>query len=225
MKTSKRVRAVLLEPYCVLREGLGAILRRAGIEVVGEFDSLSKFLPWFPNQALEVVVVGYHLHSVASMSWLQFCCRRRKGPGILVLNGLNHPRHARAVLELGARGVIDLRANADEVVKAVRLVAEGRRYFSAPDGKAPSPALDGLSAREFDVLMLTAMGFRLKEIAERLGVAAQTAYSYRRRVGQKLQLKSPPAMVRFACDHGLLIQDQAPRRVGKATRRKKPRAS
>ena len=220
---SKSIRVVLLEPYCVLREGLSALLgRMRGVRVVGQFESLSTFLAWYPTQRIDVVVVGYHLHNVASMSWLQFCRRQQKGPAMLVLNGLNHPRHARAVMELGAQGVVDLRSTAADLEEAVRAVAAGRRHESAEHKLPPGDRLYGLSSREFDVLMLTAMGFRLKEIAERLGVADQTAYSYRARVNEKLGLKTPSEMVRFACDYGLLMSDAAsarPKRVRTARAR------
>jgi DNA-binding NarL/FixJ family response regulator len=199
----------LLEPYCVLRDGLSAILQRMkGVCLIGEFDSLSRFLPWYPQQQIDVVVVGYHLHNVASMSWLQFCRRQKKGPAILVLNGLSHPRHARAVMDLGVLGVVDLRSNAADIAQAVRTVAAGRRYAAPDQVRSPADGLHALSEREFDVLMMTAMGFRLKEIAERMGVATQTAYSYRSRVRRKLSLKTPSDMVRYACDHGLLINDE-----------------
>ena len=213
-RQDKTIRVVLLEPYCVLREGLSAILGRVrGVRLVGQFDSLSRFLTWYPTQHIDVVVVGYHLHNVASMSWLQFCRRQQNGPAILVLNGLNHPRHARAVMELGAQGVVDLRSTAADIEAAVRAVAAGRRH-EPPEQKVPrGDRLHGLSSREFDVLMLTAMGFRLKEIAERLGVADQTAYSYRARVNEKLGLKTPSEIVRFACDYGLLISDAASARA------------
>lgn len=221
------VRVALLEPYCVLREGLSAILQRMqGICLVGEFSSLSTFLPWYPTQRIDVVVVGYHLHNVASMSWLQFCQRQKKGPAMLVLNGLSHPRHARAVMELGAQGVVDLRSSAADIEAAVRAVGDGRRHLVPEQKGPPGDTLHGLSSREFDVLMLTAMGFRLKEIADRLGVAAQTAYSYRARVRQKLGLKTPSEMVRFACDYGLLVSDSAAPRPAarRSARRERPAA-
>lgn len=223
-KEKKEIRLALLEPYCVLREGLSAILHRMpGVCLLGEFSSLSNFLPWYPRQQIDVVVVGYHLHNVASMSWLQFCRRQKQGPAILVLNGLGHPRHTRAVMDLGVQGVIDLRSSAADIEQGVRAVAAGRRYAATDPAGSASEGLHTLSAREFDVLMLTAMGFRLKEIAERLGVATQTAYSYRTRVRQKLLLKTSSDIVRYACDHGLLMHDDRDGAAGPAKKMAKPR--
>lgn len=209
-KDAPLIRVAIMEPYGILREGLSSIVQGLkGLCLVGEFGSLSEFAGWFKAQAVDVVIIGYHVRSVLSMNWMRVFPRAGEGVAVLVFNGFGHPRHAQAAMDQGARGVIDLRSSPLQLEAAIRCLAAGGRYVAGLQSGRVKSSLPELSHREFDVLMLTAMGFRLKEIAERLGVISQTAYSYRAWLRDKLGLKSASDLVRFACEHGLMGSEVA----------------
>lgn len=116
---------------------------------------------------------------------------------------------AREALQAGVLGYILKEAASDELVKAVRLAAEGKTYLQpelgarlAAEPEAPSPA--DISGRETEVLRLIALGHTNNEIAERLYLSVRTVESHRGHIQQKLGLTSRAELVRYALDRGLI---------------------
>lgn len=109
-------------------------------------------------------------------------------------------------LAVGADGYLARCARLEDAVEALRAVRAGQRYFSpcaakviamiaACNGRAPS-----LSARETDILKLTAAGRTAKEIARRLHLSPKTVESHRAALMRKTGARSAPGLVRYACD-------------------------
>ena len=63
--------------------------------------------------------------------------------------------------------------------------------------------IDGLTAREVEVLKLVAAGLMNRQIAERLAVSTRTVDAHLRSIYAKLGVKSRSAATRFAVDHRL----------------------
>jgi DNA-binding CsgD family transcriptional regulator len=68
-----------------------------------------------------------------------------------------------------------------------------------------------LSRREAEVIRLLAEGHTNQEVADRLAVSVKTAETYRKRLTEKLGLKSRAQLFRFVVETGLLEADAAPR--------------
>lgn len=122
-------------------------------------------------------------------------------------------------LRLGASGFMLKDAPADELVRAVRVVASGDQLL-APSitrrlieestrrrGTVPrhSPQLDSLTAREREVLVLVAGGLSNGEIADELYLAEQTVKTHVSRVLTKLALRDRAQAVVFAYEHGVVV--------------------
>src|SRR5436309_13191091 len=77
--------------------------------------------------------------------------------------------------------------------------SDGREWFGLPR----AGRIDGLTAREVEVLNLVAAGLMNRQIAERLGVSTRTVDAHLRSIYAKLGLKSRSAATRFAVEHPL----------------------
>jgi DNA-binding NarL/FixJ family response regulator len=119
-------------------------------------------------------------------------------------------------LRSGASGYVLKTAAAEEVVRAVREVAAGRRYLS-PEfaNKAaeawikgasdrPEDPYDTLSPREREVLQLAAEGLNNVQIGQRLFISPRTAEVHRGNIMKKLGLGSPAELLRYAMRRGLV---------------------
>jgi DNA-binding NarL/FixJ family response regulator len=122
--------------------------------------------------------------------------------------------YVQQLLQAGARGYLLKRSAAEDLVRAVRAVAEGGMYLDPaiadralgeelPARGAPGPEPE-LSPREQDVLRLTAQGFSNKEIAGRLEVSMKTVETYKARASDKLGLRSRAEIVRYGAGRGWL---------------------
>jgi len=135
---------------------------------------------------------------------------------ILTLSMQDDPSYVRQAFAAGASGYVLKEAADDELLAAVREVAEGGRYvdpqlgarLAAADAAAAAEAADDpLTDREREVLRLLALGHTNHEIAQMLYLSVRTAETHRARIMQKLRLTTRAELVRYAIDHGLLAED------------------
>jgi RNA polymerase sigma factor (sigma-70 family) len=103
------------------------------------------------------------------------------------------------------------------VVEAVRAVYRGERYLSKRiadlvmdaslqklESWTDASPLDGLSAREREILQLVAEGKTSQEIAERLAISSKTVDTYRSRLMRKIGVEDMAGLIRFAIRHGVI---------------------
>ena len=103
-------------------------------------------------------------------------------------------------LSAGASGYLLKQTPREELINSIRQVHQGGspisgsiarkvvQFFQKPSSGAPK--LDGLSAREHEVLELLSRGFLYKEIADKLGISYETVTTYGRRIYEKLHVHS-----------------------------------
>jgi two-component system, NarL family, response regulator NreC len=137
---------------------------------------------------------------------------------VLVLSMQDDPSYVREAFAAGANGYVLKEAADEEVVAAVREIAEGRRYVhptlgarlvAAEAEERAAAEADPLSEREREVLRLLALGHTNQEIAEQLYISVRTAESHRAHIMQKLRLSTRAELVRYALAHGLLVDESA----------------
>jgi two-component system, NarL family, response regulator NreC len=146
-------------------------------------------------------------------------------PRILVLTMHDDPAHLRAALQSGASGYIVKKSADVELLSAIRVVYRGgafvnltrpgeaaldyenwhisRESLAAGCPKSPRP----LSRREVEVLLLVAEGHTNQEAADRLAVSIKTIETHRKRLSDKLGLKTRAQLFRFAAESRLLGRD------------------
>jgi DNA-binding NarL/FixJ family response regulator len=135
---------------------------------------------------------------------------RASYPGVRIVALTMHESrgYLRELLSAGASGYVLKRSAANELVHAIRSVAQGGTYVDPSlAGKltehltqpSPSGFRDGdLSERELEVLRLIAHGYSNKEIAAQLGVSVKSVETYKTRAMEKLELGSRVDIVRYA---------------------------
>jgi DNA-binding NarL/FixJ family response regulator len=140
---------------------------------------------------------------------------RERGPRIhvIILSMYSDRAHVVGALQAGATGYVVKKSAAKEVVEAVRVVHDGRRYLSrevaevlveqiaqkAPQGNP----LELLSSRERQVLQLLAEGHTIANIAAALSLSPKSVETYRSRMMEKLEIREVAGLVRFAIQHGI----------------------
>jgi two-component system response regulator NreC len=135
---------------------------------------------------------------------------------VLVLSMQDDPSYVREAFAAGASGYVLKEAADEEVVAAVREIANGGRYVHpalgarmvAAEAEARAAAeADPLSEREREVLRLLALGHTNQEIAKMLYISVRTAETHRAHIMQKLRLSTRAELVRYALSQGLLEEE------------------
>ena len=121
--------------------------------------------------------------------------------------------YLRQALELGASGYVLKRSSGDQLVRAIRSVAEGGLYIdplvagklvggSSQKHEVEIGSGADLSERESEVLKLTAAGYSHKEIAAQLQVSIKSVETYKARGMDKLGFDTRVDLVRYASGKG-----------------------
>jgi DNA-binding NarL/FixJ family response regulator len=140
---------------------------------------------------------------------------RKHLPDVKILFFTMHtsPAYLQAALEAGAHGFAVKSSDRDQLLAAVETVLEGGRYITPGVGgervehwKDPARAAVTLrlSARERQILQLTAEGKTRKEVASALTISEKTVAFHKNNIMRKLGLRSTAQLTRYALDAGLI---------------------
>jgi DNA-binding NarL/FixJ family response regulator len=222
------VRLLLVDDHEVVRMGLSSFLETQGdIQVVGEAKNGEDAISLAMETKPDVVVMDI---SMPTMDGLEATRRLRKlVPECLILALTVHQdkQYFFEMLAAGASGYITKHAAAEELVAAIRSVAEGNVYLQPAlarwlledyqrllaqtadmDLQIGEPShqkdLDVLSQRELQVLKELADGHTNLQIGQKLGISHRTVARHRERIMNKLNLHSRTELVKFAIRSGLI---------------------
>jgi len=225
----KPIRLMLVDNHEIVRAGLKSFLEsQDGFQVVAQANSGAQAIERISEAMPDVVVMDISMPEMDGLETtrrLKDCC-----PDVQVLALTVHAdkQYLFQMMAAGASGYITKQAAAEELVTAVRAVANGSIYLqpvlarwlledyrrlAAQAGAETHPAgdnrpamknLDALSNREQQVLVLVSEGFTNPQIGEKLGISPKTVARHRERIMNKLNMHSSAELVRFAVRAGLI---------------------
>ncbi|MEI2703144.1 MAG: response regulator transcription factor [Baekduia sp.] len=212
--TDRPLTIVLADDHGVVRAGLRLLLEKVeDFEVLAEAGDVEGALAAAAEQKPDVLVLDLNMPGGpgrTSLAILPELHNRSPATRVVILTMQDDAAFARTALSAGARGYV-LKESADtELVDAVRAVAAGQVFLNPRLGAEMAGADDvpadhgPLSAREWEVLRLIALGHTNSEIAEQLFLSVRTIESHRASIQQKLDLHSRAELVRYALEHGLV---------------------
>jgi two-component system response regulator NreC len=204
---------VLADDHAVVRSGLRMVLERAdGFEVVSEADDADAALRTVLGHKPTILVPDLNMPGeLTSLDPIPRVHEPSPHTRVVVLTMQQDRESARRALRTGAAGYVLKEAADDELVDAVRSVAEGGTYLNPRLGAIlaaappePSGPPDDLTEREVDVLRLIALGHTNAEIAGELFLSVRTVESHRAHIQQKPRRTTRAELVRYALDHGFV---------------------
>jgi DNA-binding NarL/FixJ family response regulator len=209
MPEANRLSILIVDDHLLLRQGLRLVLSHEFRDLAfGEARTAEEAVAQIKAQPWRLVILDIGLPGKDGFYVLQEIRTRRPEAAVLILSMQADSMYATRSLRLGAAGYVSKSAGRSTLLKAVKSVLEGKKYFSESIRRGVdnprSTALDAdLSAQEFKVLLAVAAGGRTSSIAAEWNVSAKTVSTYRRRVLNKLGLTSTADLVRYVIDHKL----------------------
>jgi len=207
------IRIVLADDHGVVRSALRMLLdAEPGLEVVAEAGDVDGAIRYIRGHRPEVLILDLNMPGRASLEALPDIAEASPETRVVVLTMQSEPAFAREAMQAGVLGYILKEAADVELVKAVRLAAQGRTYLQPDLGARlaaePADAPDDLSDRELEILRFIALGHTNGEIAEQLQISVRTVESHRSHIQQKLHLVKRSELVRYALERGMLDTEQ-----------------
>ncbi|KWX20153.1 LuxR family transcriptional regulator [Mycolicibacterium wolinskyi] len=210
------IAVLLADDQDLVRSGLRRILRRKdGFTIVAECADGDEVPDAVARHDPDVVVMDLRMKRVDGIEATS-CLTAAAGPPVLALTTFNDDELLSGVLRAGAAGFVLKDSSAEELIRAVRAVAQGDSYLDpavtsrvlTTYRRAAAPrrveAVGDLTARELDVLTLIAKGRSNSEIADELSISGLTVKSHIGHIFVKLDLRDRAAAIIHAYDTGLV---------------------
>ncbi len=205
------MKVVLADDHQMMREGLRALLERAGIEVVGEAADGHEAIAQARLLHPDVLVIDIAMPLLNGVDATRRLSAEFPGLKIVALSMNSDRRYVLAMLRAGATGYLLKNEASEDLLKALALVSRGKTYLSpAIAGGVVEEAIDArrmvdgpLSAREREVLQLIAEGKTSKEIGAVLHIAVPTVETHRRQIMLKLNLRNIADLTKYAIREGI----------------------
>jgi DNA-binding NarL/FixJ family response regulator len=142
--------------------------------------------------------------------------RQNPNAQIMVISADQNRNSIYQSIELGAHSYLTKNCREQEIFDAIRALQKQERFYCAKvldlllEKSFPSqdtfPKESKLSAREMEIVHLTAKGLFAKEIAQTLNISMHTVYTHRKKILQKLNVKNASQLVSVATNRGWIIR-------------------
>ena len=212
------LRVVLVDDQQLVRAGIAFILStEPGIDVASEAANGELGLVAVADHRPDVVLMDVRMPVLDGLQATQRI-RDADGPPVLVLTTFDDDDVLWGAVEAGAAGFLLKDTAADDIIRAIRTVADGGswidprvtprllRALRAGRPATPSgPVLEALSERELEVLTLVARGASNGEIAAELFVSERTVKGHVGSIFTKLGARDRAAAIVLAFDAGLVV--------------------
>jgi len=207
-------RILIADDHAVVRAGLRQFLLDDGnVREVGEAATGQQALDRLRESRWDLLILDISMPGRSGLDILKHVRSGFPDTRILVLSGFPERQYAVNVLRAGAGGYLAKDSAPEELLKAVRIVLQGRRYVSQAlaellvnelDADSDKPMHAQLSEREFQIFTKLATGRAVSEIAEELCLSVKTISTYRSRVLEKMNFRTNADITTYALRNDLM---------------------
>jgi DNA-binding NarL/FixJ family response regulator len=195
------IKVAIVEDDEQVRENLATLIRETeGFECIGTFSSGEQALEEMPRRAPNVVLMDVNLPGMSGVECVRLLKSQIADLQVVMLTVYDDSDRIFQALQMGASGYLLKRSTSQEILRAVEDVHRGgapmssyiaRKVVQSFQRQGPSEkASENLTKRENDVLNYISRGYTNKEIADALGLSAETVRGYLKTIYSKLHVRS-----------------------------------
>jgi NarL family two-component system response regulator LiaR len=169
-----KIRILIIDDHAIMRMGLASLLSsEPGLEIVGEAEDGGSGIRLAAELKPDVIIMDLIMPGMDGVETTRQIMTELGDMNILILTTFGTADGIAYALESGARGAILKNASLDELVSAVRAVAEGKTSVSPEIEQilSETPPVPKLSPRQSEVLESVARGLSNEDISKQLGIS------------------------------------------------------
>jgi two-component system response regulator NreC len=216
------IRVLIVDDHAIVRAGMRMLLESdPDMEIVGEGETGLDALRLACELEPDVIVMDVTMPEMDGVEATRRIKAERPDMAVLAVTIHEGTDYFFQMLQAGSSGYVPKRAAPDDLVRAIRIVAEGKvflepgvakdlvaDYLLRVQGGEERDSYDGLTEREREVLTHIAEGETNREIAFKLDIAAKTVDRHCENIMQKLNLHSRTELVKYAIRKNLISLDE-----------------
>ena len=211
---SERLKVFVVDDHGMFRAGIRSEIADR-VWIAGDAGTVDEAVEQILATKPQVVLLDVHMPDGGGRAVLERVRKSNEDVQFLALSASDAAEDVIDIIRAGARGYVTKTVSANELVDAIRRVADGDAVFSSKlagfvlDAFSSIPVaqvdsdLDQLTAREREVLQHVARGYTYKEIAERLFISVKTVETHVSAVLRKLQLDNRHQLSKWAAERNI----------------------
>ncbi|HXS09333.1 MAG TPA: response regulator transcription factor [Candidatus Krumholzibacteria bacterium] len=206
------LRVLVAEDHQLVSDGIVALLRAAGHEIVGRASDGQTAVRLAETLHPDIAVLDASMPLLNGIDASRAIQRVRPDTKAIIVTVHDEDEYVLNAFRAGVRGYVLKKQAAADLLQAIKEVQAGSVYVSPGMSRALVDAVrtntemrsDLLTGREREVLQLVAEGKTSKEIASVLDVSVKTAETHRANIMNKLDIHETAGLVRYAIRHGMV---------------------
>ncbi|WP_227431138.1 response regulator [Psychrobacter sp. I-STPA6b] len=208
------IRVLVVDDHDLVRMGISRMLADSpDIDVIGEAENGETAIKMVKSHSPDVVLLDVNMPNIGGVEATKRLVQLNTGVKILAVSSLSAQPYPSMLLKAGVHGYITKGTPLDEMIRAIKKVHQGGRYFSSDVAEQLAEVLlsendgspfDLLSEREKQVAMMVVNCQSAQQIADQLFVSVKTINTYRYRIYEKVGVDSDVKLTHLAMRHGLI---------------------
>jgi len=208
-----QIKILLVDDHAVVRMGFKMLIEAEDdIIVIGEAESGEVAIKLFQELKPDIIVMDITMPGIGGLEAIDRIIAKDKNTKILVLSAHEDSVHPKRVLNAGAMGYLTKRSAAEELIKAIKSIHQGKRYLEPNIAQqmaitqlsGETNPVEILSDREFEVFIALAKGKSTNEIADTLCLSPRTVGTHLYNIKQKLNANNSAEIALIAIRCGLI---------------------
>lgn len=213
------IRILLVDDHEIVRSGLRMLIEsQKDMLIAGEASDGMHALKLAAELSPDIILMDITLPDISGIEVTRRLLQRDCTSNIIALTIHEDEQFFFETLQAGASGYVPKRAAPEDLLGAIRMVYNGEVYIyplltkllvkdflqRTQEDDASKATMDGLTAREQEILIAIASGESNDEIADRLTISKHTVARHRENLMRKLGLHSRSELVKYAIRKGLI---------------------
>lgn len=206
------IKIVIADDHLLFIDGLASLLNGETDIIIEDIANDGKeLLELLGKQKPDVILLDINMPGMNGLEALRYIKQSWPSVNIIMLSTYNEEHLIERAKQSGANGYLLKNCNKQELLQTIRLVFSGKSCFpyQKPERQSPYNENDSflkqfsLSKRENEIILLIKKEYTNQQIADELHLSIYTIETHRKNIMQKLQLKSPAALIKFIVENRL----------------------
>lgn len=207
------IHILICDDHQLLIDGIRMMLEgESDLQYIGHALNGQEALDMIEFHTVDIALMDINMPVLNGIEATKIICKRFPDTAVIGLSMLNDLEMIRLMANSGAKGYLLKNSPREEVIKAIRVVASGEKYFdqkvflnNAFTVRKPINSMfPKLTKREKQVLGLIINEYTSQEIADKLFIGLGTVDTHRRNMISKLGVKNTAGLVRVAVEYNLV---------------------
>lgn len=215
------ITVLVVEDHTIVRQGIVNLINKEDdITIVGEADNGRQAIKLCREKKPTIIVMDLampHPNGIEATHIIKKECPKTK---IIILSMYSEEEYIFKVIDAGASGYLTKKNAAEDLIKAIRAVHDGKAFFSPEVSKTVMNSYHlmvkkygtfdeesekkKLTSRELEVLQLIAEGYTSKKISEELHISTNTVQRHREKIMKKTEIHDVAGLTRYALEKRII---------------------